>query len=773
MTLVRLFFLLLIVFSGVPIYAQEEITDIAWKKYSGLLDTFERELKKDRLSENQLPELIKQVTSIKTVSVQCVTEQNLLLKKLKADLSTLGESVKTEPVEVKKKRLLLGKEITDNEKQLATCKVFVLRSEETLKQLSLVQQRLLAERLLAKDSTFIKLFQDNWNKPSLRWQSSSSFIVKNSGLNVFDLKSVLVLALIFIVTFFIARFFANYLSKRVNRNLPVDAFSFHFMRAVLSVFAQYLPYLLMSLAGATYCYVVTVNASPVPFISVVAYGVPVYLLLMIIIEVFLSPRKPAVLLFSIPEDISRALAKRLKVFSLLIFLGYLLFATLLAQSLPDATYLLARGVFAIFFVLNLIWVFWILGRIPRFADTIAFRVGISLVLFSILVAEMLGYRNLSAFAMRAVLGTLILFGVLLLVQRLLCEVFEGLDQGNRSWQKKIRKAMGVHAKGNLPGLIWVRFSVGACLWLMFIVVTLRIWGLSETGMQQLHSFAIDGFTIGSLKVMPARILLSLVSLTIMLGINSWFRARLEKTWLLRTRIERGAREAMATISGYTGVAIAILIALSIAGVEFGNLAIIAGALSVGIGFGLQNIVNNFVSGLILLFERPIKTGDWIVVGGTEGYVKRISIRSTQIQTFDQADIIVPNSELISGQVTNWMLKDIKGRIRIPIGVAYGSDTGLIHDVLMDVAKQNPMVVIDGSSPEPKVLFMEFGDSALLFELRVFIHNIDKRYQATSDLNFAIDAAFRENNITIPFPQRDVHIKNVSNDSENDGPEKSE
>jgi potassium efflux system protein len=224
-------------------------------------------------------------------------------------------------------------------------------------------------------------------------------------------------------------------------------------------------------------------------------------------------------------------------------------------------------------------------------------------------------------------------------------------------------------------------------------------------------------------------------------------------------MDRGAREAMVAIISYLGIAIAVVVALGVAGMEFSNLAIIAGALSVGIGFGLQNIVNNFVSGLILLFERPIKTGDWVVVGSTEGYVRRISIRSTQIQTFDRADVIVPNSELISSQVTNWMLYDQRGRVRIPIGVAYGSDTQLVKEILLRLASEHPLVVKDKSSPEPFVLFRDFGDSSLDFELRCFIQNIDKRLTVISDLNFAIDQAFRENGIEIPFPQRDLHVRN--------------
>jgi small-conductance mechanosensitive channel len=179
---------------------------------------------------------------------------------------------------------------------------------------------------------------------------------------------------------------------------------------------------------------------------------------------------------------------------------------------------------------------------------------------------------------------------------------------------------------------------------------------------------------------------------------------------------------------------------------------------VGIGFGLQNVVNNFVSGLILLFERPIKTGDWVVVGETEGFVKRIRIRSTQIQTFDRADVIVPNSDLISHQVTNWMLYDPLGRIKVRVGVAYGSDTEKVRDILLEVASGHDMVIKDGSAPEPQVLFRGFGDSSLDFELRCHIDHIDYRLLVISDLNFAIDKAFREHGIEIPFPQRDIHVQ---------------
>jgi len=227
------------------------------------------------------------------------------------------------------------------------------------------------------------------------------------------------------------------------------------------------------------------------------------------------------------------------------------------------------------------------------------------------------------------------------------------------------------------------------------------------------------------------------------------------------RLNQGAREATVTIIGYLGVALAFVIALAVAGFEFTNLAIIAGALSVGIGFGLQAIVNNFVSGLILLFERPIKTGDWIVVGNTEGYVKRISIRSTMIQTFDRADVIVPNSDLISGQVTNWTLGNTWGRLKIQIGVAYGSDIETVIETLLEVANNNAEVIKGNPKlPDPYALFLDFGDSSLDFELCAIIRDINRRRYVTSDINRAINAAFNKQGIEIPFPQRDLHVRSL-------------
>jgi small-conductance mechanosensitive channel len=196
-----------------------------------------------------------------------------------------------------------------------------------------------------------------------------------------------------------------------------------------------------------------------------------------------------------------------------------------------------------------------------------------------------------------------------------------------------------------------------------------------------------------------------------------------------------------------------------AGIDLNSFALLAGALGVGIGFGLQNIVNNFISGLILIFERPIQIGDAVQVEELSGRVTHIGIRSSTIKTWDGAEVIVPNGNLISNKLINWTLSDQRRRIEIKVGVAYGTDVSLVMETLLECAKQNEKII---EYPAPSVLFEDFGDSSLNFELRCWTSDFASWIEIRSDLRVAIDNAFKEKNIEIPFPQRDLHLKSGFN-----------
>ncbi|MFW2374717.1 MAG: mechanosensitive ion channel family protein, partial [Gammaproteobacteria bacterium] len=351
--------------------------------------------------------------------------------------------------------------------------------------------------------------------------------------------------------------------------------------------------------------------------------------------------------------------------------------------------------------------------------------------------------------------------------RFLNDLCDGLDEGRLNWEIRFRKYLGIADDSLMPGLIWIRLLVFIGLWGSFIIFTMNIWRLNDPWLTIISGYITEGFEIGSLRITPTLLAGGLLALVGLLGLTRYAKNHIIPHILHHTKLDHGAKEAITSLIGYAGVAIAILVALSITGVQMQNIAIIAGALSVGIGFGLQNIVNNFISGMILLFERPIRSGDWIVTGDTEGYVKSINIRSTQIETFDRADVIVPNSELITAKVTNWMLRDNFGRIKIPIGISYDADVNKAHKILLDIANKHPMIVKNNVRlTSPKVLFREFGDSALNFELRCFIYDVDQRLNVISELNFSILKKFRENNIEIPFPQRVITMNTTHTNEDN-------
>jgi small-conductance mechanosensitive channel len=269
--------------------------------------------------------------------------------------------------------------------------------------------------------------------------------------------------------------------------------------------------------------------------------------------------------------------------------------------------------------------------------------------------------------------------------------------------------------------------------------------------------AMAGIRIGEVTISLSAILtataLFFIAIVATRALQRWLEAR----FLPRTGIEPSLQVSVATIIGYVGFIIGLSLALAELGIDLQKIALIAGALSVGIGFGLQSVVSNFVSGLILLAERPVRVGDWIVVKGEEGRVRRISVRATEIETFDRASVIVPNSEFITGVVKNWTHANMTGRVTVKVGAAYDADPDRVREILLACAQEHPHVI---KAPEPYVLFVNFGDSALEFELRCYLTNVFNAVYVKSDLHFAILRRMREAGIAIPYPQREVRIVHV-------------
>ncbi len=299
-------------------------------------------------------------------------------------------------------------------------------------------------------------------------------------------------------------------------------------------------------------------------------------------------------------------------------------------------------------------------------------------------------------------------------------------------------------------------TVGAIIgWAVYTMDRFRILRAVYGIVTQTLSYTL---VVGNITISLGNILVFVVSVLIAFWAARTVRLLLHDELLNRMPLPRGVGNSVASLSYYSVLLLGLAVALSAAGVKASQLAIVLGALGVGIGFGLQNVVNNFVSGLILMFERPIQPGDAVDIGGTSGEVRDIGMRATRIRTFDGADVVVPNGTLLSEKLTNWTMLDRNRRIDINLGLAYGTDPARALELLTEAARATPGVSVQ---PAPLALFMGFGQSTLDFSLRAWTPDFDRSLVVRSDLLSRMYAALTQAGIEIPYPQTDLHLRSIS------------
>ncbi|MEQ8207622.1 MAG: mechanosensitive ion channel [Woeseia sp.] len=522
--------------------------------------------------------------------------------------------------------------------------------------------------------------------------------------------------------------------------------------------AQYSPMLLEGIALLLVLFLGIQNANFDLLVVRVAAGVLLFGLGCTVIDWATGPLSPASSIKGLIPDHVPPLRLRLRFFLLTLVASFIVLGTnWLSIRLVDPS-VGGRASMIFLVATSLILLLRYIGRIPGLRHQFrAMRHLCTLALFASIVALLLGYQNLAGFVIHGATRTALALIVLWILLWLVYQAFTFLMQNDSPGATRFRRNLGVRKDGSRSGLGFMQLVADLVLWLSFTVYLIYVWDESGTTLDALLNRIEIGYTVGQIQLIPLNIIGGILVFAGVIVLLGWIKRWIDQRWLQHIVAERGAREAVITLIGYVGFILAALIGLTMAGVNLGGLAIVSGALALGIGFGMQEIANNFVSGLILLFERPIRAGDFISVGDTEGFVRRIRIRATEIETQDNQNVLVPNSELVSGRVTNWVLRDPQGRLLVRVGVAYGSDTEKVKQILERVASEHSEVITDGRAPAPRALFMNFGDSSLDFELRVRIQRIERRYTVLSDLNFAIDREFRAEGVDIPFPQRDLRI----------------
>jgi len=721
------------------------------------LSVLQDTLNNKSINEPTIKDVRRRSLVLRASALKCVDEIEPLVETLKLEVEALEQINPEVDIEIYERLSEARNKLTKEDAQLKNCSLTVVRSTRIIDLSNKLLNDLTTELLSEKGTNIIEAISSLPKQVSLLPE-----LFLDKTLKQINSQSLTLFALFLILGFSFGFFIGDQIKKiqyyDIFKSLERDLILK--LRALFKPFGRVqAPIIFGSLgiaAAASLSFSVGISESWIIRLAISPFLVTV---LNVFTNWVTSSFSPIEIEGEKKKDQAKTLKQKLRFLTLVLVLSYIIFGPeWLTSDVASQQSLIRIGIVSVL-VISMMSVLNSVSAVflSQGQYGIIKMLGYSALSISFL-SELSGFHNLSSFILSGFMITLLSAYVLWSVLALTDTSVDWVNSSTNIASIKIRNVLNFTRHTGKPKLALYQLFFDTVFWIVFISVLLRIWDPTGTVIGTISSYATEGIPMGDIRIVPTNIIAGVIAFAILSGITGWIKGWMDRRWLRQITSDRGARDALVTIVGYTGFTISLLVGLSIGGINITGLAVVAGALSVGIGFGLQSIANNFISGIILLFERPIKAGDFVSVGDVEGYVKKISIRATEIETLDNQDMLIPNSELISGRVTNWVLHNPYGRLIIKIGVSYGSDIEKVKTILETVSCDHNQVITDSRASPPKALFMGFGDSSLDFELRVRILDIKKRYDVLSDLNFEINHQFSKEGIVIPFPQRDIHIK---------------
>lgn len=752
-------FLSLFMVASVSAQTPRNLISAPLKESQKVLEDAEKELTQADVKDARLLYLRDQLSRLRAQARAAENEAVGKVRAIEDDLAALGPppgaGVHPEAPNVAAKRKELNKELAGAEGVVKEAELVLSRSERLAGAIKTLRRTHFTERVLSRGIS--PLSPGVWDKLVPEWETAWDSAKTGSPWSDHpDLGRNLLLGLALALTLVYP--LRHWLIRRYGY-VAVEGLPSHWQRLRTAAFTGMTRALLPSLAMAAVFFSLWYDEIPsAPLLEVGQTALLALTVLFFVtgfVRAALAPYEPDWRLVAIPDYAARAVSRTVNALAVLFALDRVLNEAALQYDASVEWMTVQNSVFGLLASLALLNLLrrkvW---ATEREAYWRRLRYVLAVLVTAIPLTAVFGYAVLSRLLATQLLWTTGLCAGWALLYKITRESLDHALNPEYPLGLHIRNSLALGEDGAEILKFWLNLLAGLLILLIGIASLLWLWGVAgKDGWAWLENL-LFGLKLGAIKISLADVFSSLLLFTGLLLATRLLQRALDRHIFPRTRLDLGLRHSIRSGAGYLGFLLAATAAIVPLGIDLSNLAIIAGALSVGIGFGLQTVVSNFISGLILLVERPIKAGDWVVIGEHQGYVKRISVRATEIGTFDRASVFIPNSSLIAGVVMNRTYADKVGRVVLPIGVSYDAEPRRVREILLEIALAHPEI---RHTPPPNVLFRNFGDSALHFELTAFVHDVDKVLSVTSDLCFEIFDAFMREDIHIARQQRELRI----------------